>query len=330
MVGWLAGGALSCAAVAGDDGVLPSGVYANWDMAQAYSEATANRERLCINGLWRWQPADAEASDMPDGDWGYFKVPGCWPGITDYMQKDSQTVHAHPSWRHRRLGELTAAWYERQIAVPASWTGRRISLRLEYLNSYAAVYVDGEKAGQARFPAGEVDLTGLCHPGRTCRLSLLVVAMPLKGVMLSYTDSAAAREVEGTVARRGLCGDVYLVGTPDGPRISDVRVETSVRKQELSLDLGLEGLTARAEYAVSARVLENGRVVKEFTGRPFRGYDVQEGRIALAERWMPEKLWDTHTPQNTYDAELSLLDGQGKLLDTGWTVPFGFRYIRCL
>jgi hypothetical protein len=30
----------------------------------------------------------------PGGDWGYFKVPGCWPGVTDYMQKDSQAVYA--------------------------------------------------------------------------------------------------------------------------------------------------------------------------------------------------------------------------------------------
>ena len=41
-------------------------------------------------------------------------------------------------------------------------------------------------------------------------LSMLVVAMPLKGVMLSYRDTASARQVKGEVARRGLCGDVYL------------------------------------------------------------------------------------------------------------------------
>ena len=61
------------------------------------------------------------------------------------------------------------------------------------------------------FRGGEVDLTSVCRPGGKHVLSLLVVAMPLKGVMLSYTDSASAREVKGSVARRGLCGDVYLV-----------------------------------------------------------------------------------------------------------------------
>src|SRR5437870_3869651 len=69
---------------------LPAGVKAVWDIDQAERESTATRERVCINGLWRWQPAQADAHDVPGKSWGYFKVPGCWPGITDYEQKDSQ------------------------------------------------------------------------------------------------------------------------------------------------------------------------------------------------------------------------------------------------
>ncbi len=322
---WIAVGVVAAGQPVSGDGTLPSGVQLAWDTSTAYRQATATRERVCINGLWRWQPAEANSEHVPEGNWGYLKVPGCWPGITDYMQKDSQTVYAHPSWRDRRLGDLTAAWYEREITAPSSWADRRVSLCLEYLNSYTAVYIDGNKAGEARFPGGEVDLTAYCLPGRTHRLSLLVVAMPLKGVMLSYTDTASAREVKGTVARRGLCGDVYLVGTPAGPRIVDVRVATSVRKQELSLDLGLEGLRTEAEYTVGVRILKEGRLAKAFMGRPFRGSDTHEDRVACTERWMPEKLWDIHTPQNTYDAEVSLLDDGGRVLDTGWTIRFGFR-----
>ncbi|HPC95691.1 MAG TPA: glycoside hydrolase family 2 TIM barrel-domain containing protein [Sedimentisphaerales bacterium] len=322
---------IACVAAAGaisEDAALPPGVQPVWDISTAYREATATRERVCINGLWRWQPAQTDsesAADVPQANWGYFKVPGCWPGITDYMQKDSQTVHSHPSWRDCALRDVAAAWYEREITIPSSWAGRHISLCLEYLNSYAAVYVDRVQAGEARFPGGELDLTAFCRPGRTHRLSLLVVAMPLKGVMLSYIDTASAREVKGTVARRGLCGDVYLIGMPAGPRITDARVATSIRRQQISLDLALEGLEARNEYAVGVRILDQDRVVKEFTGRPFRAGDVREGRITCTDMWMPDKLWDLHTPQNTYDAEVSLLDMQGHVLDTHWPIRFGFR-----
>jgi hypothetical protein len=304
---------------------LPEGVRAVWDISKAHRETTATRERICINGLWRWQPASDGADTVPVGEWGYFKVPGCWPGVTDYMQKDSQTVYAHPAWEDRRLRDVTAAWYEREITIPTSWAGRRITVRIEYLNSYAVAYVDGSRVGETRFPGGEVDLTSTCRPGGTHRLSLLVVAMPLKGVMLSYTDSASAREVKGSVARRGLCGDVYLVGTPAGPRITDVRVDTSVREKELTLDTALDGLATDVEYALRARITKDGQTIKAFSSRAFQKSDLKEGRLTSAEKWVPDQLWDVHTPQNTHDLEVSLLDARGNVLDTGWTVRFGFR-----
>ncbi|MGE5294328.1 MAG: sugar-binding domain-containing protein, partial [Solirubrobacterales bacterium] len=182
-----------------------------WDPAKADHETTPTRERLCINGLWRWQPAAEDVREAPTRAWGYYKVPACWPGIEDYMQSDYQTLYAHPSWKDAKLGDLKSAWYERTITIPQDWAGRRISLEIEYLNSYAAVYVDGRQAGEVRFPAGQVDLSGVVHPGETHLLSLLVVAMPLKAVMQSYNNTNTAQEQQGKVERRGLCGDVWLV-----------------------------------------------------------------------------------------------------------------------
>jgi beta-galactosidase len=141
-------------------------------------------------------------------------VPGFWPGNANYLQEDCQTLHAHPRWKGADPRTFTAAWYQREITVPADWAGRCIALSAEYVNSFAVVYVDGKRAGEVRFPAGEVDLTAACRPGRKHVLSLLVTALPLKGVLLSYTDTNAAREVKGSVERRGLCGDVYLISTP--------------------------------------------------------------------------------------------------------------------
>ena len=312
--------------VAGESAVaLPPGVKAVWDLSKAYRQTTPTRERICINGLWLWQPAEAKSDEVPAENWGYFKVPGCWPGITDYMQKDSQTVYAHPSWSNRRLRDVTAAWYEREIAIPAHWAGQRIVIQIEYLNSYAAVYVNAKKAGETQFPGGEVDLTSVCRPGGTHRLSLFVVAMPLKGVMLSYTDSASAQEVKGSVARRGLCGDVYLVSTPSGPHIADVKVDTSVRRRQLTLSTAVEGLPSDGRYALRARIVKDGRSIKEFTGEAFGQSDLTNGRIAFMQEWMPDKLWDIHTPENKYDLEVSLLDAKGTVLDASWPARFGFR-----
>ena len=305
--------------------VLPPGVQAVWDVAKAWRETTPTRERICLNGLWRWQPAAPAADVVPTGNWGHFKVPGSWPGITDYMQKDSQTVFPHPDWKDTNLGRVTAAWYEREFTVPESWNRRRIALRFEYLNSLAVVYLDGQRVGEGRFPGGDVELGAACRPGAKHRLSLLVVALPLKGVMRSYTDTATARDVQGTVERRGLCGDVYLVSTPAGPRLADVRIETSARKRELVLDVALEDGATDGPFTLRGRIARAGQVVHEFTSRAFRGDELAGGRITLSESWLPDRLWDLHTPGNQFDLELTLADAAGAVLDTGWTTRFGFR-----
>lgn len=139
--------------------ILPEGVEAVWDIEQAYRLSTPTRDKICINGLWRWQPAGQNADKIPTNGWGYFKVPGCWPGITNHMQKDSQTVHAHPDWAGRDMGGVKSAWYQREITIPAEWRNRRIAVRADYVNSHAAVYVDGRQAGRLheqgpQLPAG--------------------------------------------------------------------------------------------------------------------------------------------------------------------------------
>jgi len=304
---------------------LPPGVKAVWDLALAQHDTTPTRERICINGLWRWQPADIHSVEVPSKHWGYFKVPGSWPGITNYMQKDSQTVYAHPAWKSGRLSETAAAWYEREISIPAHWTGRRVSLSIDTLNSYGQVYVNGQAAGECRFPGGAVDLTTLCRPGRSYRLSLYVLAMPLKGVMRSYTDTAAARDVKGTVARRGLCGNVYLASTPAGARIASLKVGTSVRKEQISVTATLQKLSAQTLYSLRARVLQQGQDCKEFTSPVFQMSDCPNGRITLTRTWLPDQLWDTHTPENSYEVEVSLLNSAGDMLDIHAPLRFGFR-----
>ena len=170
--------------------VLPAGVKPVWDLAKAHRDTTPTRERVCLNGLWQWQPTQAEAGDNPPtNNWGYFKVPGSWPGITDYMQKDCQTVHVHPSWKDVKLGSVTSAWYRREITVPAEWKDRRIVVQAECVNSFATVYVDRKKAGDLRFPGGELDVSALCRPGNQHVLEFRVLAMPLK--MLGFSINSA-------------------------------------------------------------------------------------------------------------------------------------------
>src|SRR5262249_2081216 len=155
-------------------------------------------------------------------------------------------------------------------------------------------FVDGKQAGVVRFPGGELDLTSACRQGAKHVLSMLVVAMPLRGVMLSYSDTASARQVRGTVQRRGLCGDVFLVATPPGARIADLRVDTSVRKGEVSVDAALQKPNPGDSYSLRARIMQDGREVIAFQSKPVTVAGLEDGRLRFTEKWKPEKLWDLH------------------------------------
>jgi len=301
--------------------VLPAGVRAVWDLDKAYRESTPTRERVCINGLWRWQPAREAAEEVPAGDWGFFKVPGPWPRSA---QGGEQTLYAHPAWAREDLRQVNTAWYQREIQIPQGWGGRRIVVSANYLNSYAVVYLDGRKLGELYFPGGELDITSACRPNAHHVLSLRVVAMPLASVVMSYGQTDEGTLVKGGVPRRGLCGDVFLVSTPAGARIEDVRAVTSVREWQVTLDTALQ-LDPGVSYGLRARILDGGREVKTLASRGFAAADLKDGRFAFSAPWQPDKLWDLHAPQNIYSVELSLLDSGGGILDAYEPIRFGFR-----
>ena len=72
------------------DAPLPAGVKAVWDLDKASHEtrprASGSASTACGAAAGR-----GRGRRVPTDNWGYFKVPGCWPGIADYMQKDCQT-----------------------------------------------------------------------------------------------------------------------------------------------------------------------------------------------------------------------------------------------
>jgi hypothetical protein len=318
--------AAAATGLAQTDAPLPAGVKAVWDIDKAFREKTPTRERVCLNGLWRWQPADKTADAVPAGNWGFVKVPGTWPGSRgDYQWRDSQTYYAHPSWAKTDLGKVFTGWYQREFTVPKDWAGRRLAVTMDYLNTAAAVYVDGKKLGEAFFPGGEVDITSACKPGEKQVLSIFAAAVPLGEETTYFAAAGAAFKSKSVVNLRALCGDVFLVSTPAAARIADVKVETSVRKWEIAFNTAIQGAAPDVTYVLRAVVTDKGQAVKEFKSQPVKGAELVKGRFTFANPWKPDKLWDTNTPGNMYQVEVSLLDEAGGVLDTCQPIRFGFR-----
>ena len=143
--------------------------------------------------------------------------------------------------------------------------------------------------------------------------------------MLAFNDTNMPQEIRGSVKYRGLCGDVFLVSTPAQARVTNVKVDPSVRQWALTVHADLAELASGAEYKLQAKISDQGRLVKTLLSAAFKNADLENGRFSFTQPWKPEKLWDLNTPKNQYDLELSLLDGGGKPVDVFLPVRFGFR-----
>ena len=287
---------------------LPPGVKAVWDLGKAYRETTPTRERICINGLWRWQPAEAKARPAADRRTGATsRSPAAGRASPTTCRRTARRSTPIRAGRTRAAASVTAAWYpagdrDSRRSGPAAASPLTIGVP-EFLRGRLRGRQEGGRDAVSR--RARWTSPPLCRPGGKHVLSLLVVAMPLKGVMLSFNDTASRpAKCKGSVARRGLCGDVYLVGTPAGPRIADVKVDTSVRKWEITFDAALEGLAPDAQYAL--RAADHRRTaasVKEFTSKPFQAGDLKDGRIAVhREVEAREALGHPHAAEQ-YDVE---------------------------
>ena len=182
-----------------------------------------------------------------------------------------------------------------------------------------------KKIGKLTFPAGELDLTAAVRPGGKHLLSLFVEALPLKETMLAFNDTNMPQETRGSVKYRGLCGDVFLASTPAQARVTNVKVDPSVRRWALTVHADLAKLASGADYRLQAKISDQGQLVKTLVSAAFKDADLENGRFSFTQPWKPEKLWDLNTPENQYDLELSLLDGDGQLVDVFLPVRFGFR-----
>lgn len=288
----------------------------------AWRETTPTRERICLNGLWEFRPLlpGESVNDVPlkGSGWGYFKVPGAWPSPGNGMR-----FYISPMFQAEfSMKDLNSAWYRRSFRIPERWSGKRIILSADLIQSCAQVTIDGKKAGELYYPGGELELTGKLIPGRMHTLAILVSAKPEE--RSTFMAPGRLTSVKGKLQNRGITGDLWLDALPEKAAISDVHVITSVKNRKITFDTGFLTLP-EGTYQLEAEVLDAGKSVRRFVSAPFHSKNCQRFRHSFAGNWSNPKLWDTDTPQNLYVAKIKLLSRDGKVLDCFLPQEFGFR-----
>ena len=301
-----------------------------WSYVDAFVQNTPTRTKICLNGFWKFLPEKELSGKIEapaaDANWGWFKVPGVWPNpVKSYepIKTKVQDFILDPSFSKRfDLYNLQFGWYERELAVPAHFAGRRILLDFELIQAQVVVFIDGKQVELLRFPGGKVDITDYVKPGKKHRLDLLLIAKPLKEDATVVMDVTNVFKVKARLGVRGITGDVFLLGIPKETSIENIRFTGDTDEMKLKTEVSFEGQVPSGA-TVSVDITEDKKSVKK--SKEEKVAVKKDGYTEFKEDWKDANLWDINTPENLYYGTISLKDKDGKLLDQSFPVRFGFR-----
>jgi hypothetical protein len=235
------------------DAVLPPGTALDWDKA-AVESVNAKRERIALDGIWRFTPAAEGGAEPLKLGWAFIKVPGDWQ-VRPGKSSGFVALAGGPQWDLYDGASVSLAWYERQVPIPANWQGRAISLRFDRVSTDAIVHVNGRRCGEIAWPWGSVDISSAVEPGKTADIRVLVAAIADAEKVGTFWQSTLSDTVTYSSARlktRGLTGHVFLESRRSQACVTDVVVRTSTRKKNVSLDVELSGLTQAGPVRIVA------------------------------------------------------------------------------
>lgn len=229
-----------------------------------------------------------------------------------------------PFWLNPVKHYTGAAWYQREVMIPASWEGCRITLFLERCHWETRFWIDSTDSGMRNSLASphEYELPKDLRAGK--HTLTLRVDNTIKDIDVGENAHSVSDHTQS--AWNGIVGRIELRRRPL-IRIADVRIFPDIRRRTARVSLLVRnetGRMARARVALSARTL---------TGRPADHpkaavHDLTVGGDSLSVEYTYEigggmLLWDEFRP-NLYAMKLRL-ETPGGIVTDERNVQFGMR-----
>ncbi len=211
-----------------------------------------------------------------------------------------------------------AAWYEKEVEIPAAWKGQRIVLFLERPHIETTVWVNGQKAGSRNSLCVPhvYDITRFLRPGK-CRLAVRVDNR-IRDINVGPDSHSVTDQTQGNW--NGIVGRICLEATPL-TYIDDIQVYPEPEQRLARVKVTVCG-SGQATLRLSARSFNTDK--EHAVPAVSRDIAIKGGR-AEAEIDLPlgegMLLWDEFDPA-LYRLTAELMSGKGT--DTK-EVPFGMR-----
>ena len=283
----------------------------------------AGAQSLDLSGAWRFRRDDTQAG-ITERWFGQalasdqvIKLPGTMDegklGLANTKAPDLADLYRPNVYEG-------AAWYERDIEIPADWRGKRVTIFLERCRWVTQVWLDGKPCGEPQdslvTPHEHVLGVGLA-PGRH---RLTIRNDNTKAIDLGRFVSALYGGTPGNL--NGIVGRIELRATPP-TWIEDVFLQPDFAKKELWATVRIGNATGRrGEGKISMAVKLPGAGTKTFEGST--GQTWGEGALTEAKIMTScgDLRWDEFTP-NLFDVEVAIEPKDGQA-DT-WRCRTGVR-----
>lgn len=262
---------------------------------------------ITVNTPWTGQIVDSS----------YFFDPQYEP----YRQPGNIKV---PFWLQPVKYYKGAAWYQKEVAIPASWKGHPIDLSIERAHWETTVWVDGHKIGSENSlsTAHVYDLTAFLSPGKH-RISVRVDNR-VKEVNVGMNSHSITDHTQGNW--NGMIGALQLIEKPM-VYLAEVQVYPDIANKQIRVQVRVVN---HSKVKVDSRI----SISAEATGQGKQGHlpslnrNVQvnadtsmlEFRYSMGEAPL---LWDEFNP-DLYKLNVSIQPSGGQPASRK-TVQFGMR-----
>ncbi len=242
------------------------------------------------------------------------------PGSTDQAGYGNKTSGPEKGWLSRPATYEGPAWYQRDVHIPESWRGKRITLFLERPHWQTEVWVNGRAAGveNSLSTPHVYDLTSLLAPGRH-RLTICVdntYRIDVGRNAHSVTDHTQTNW-------NGIVGRIELQAS-DPAWIDSARVYTDVKSRAVRVVAEVRNATGTPLAGeIMASVAGTVAQASSAVSLPAAAQSVE----LLIPMPKNTRLWDEYVP-SVQELELTLtLRGAGKVLRDSTRTTFGLRSI---
>ena len=267
------------------------------------------RAGVPLDGEWRFQLLPSPQAPLA-GRWASVTVPGCWTmqdfddihGVGDLPQYTNVQM-PWPSPPPAPPAANPTGVYEREVAIPAEWTGQRIVLHVGAAESVLLASVNGADVGLGKDShlASEFDITGLVRPGQTATIRLTVV---------KWSDSSFIED-QDQWWHGGITRSVFLYAT-DPLYLRDVRV-TAGAGGALRADVQVGA--AEPGWYVSGHLSGHGELEPD-----------PADPASVSTNVPGVRRWSAETPE-LYDLQIRLNRADGAVADET-RFRIGFRDVR--